>query len=130
MPTTYDRSGLKIIFLVGLMISLLVLLSSLPRIPFGMPTSQEVPTLPTLSPHALRHESAKLAWETVRTKGLFCKWSCNDGRDRYVCPIRGTNLWAIVVTELGHLRTAFTADQAYAVSVTEGCRNPWKLQHN
>jgi len=110
--------------LVGLM-----MLSSLPRVPAGMPTSTAV-DLPALGAHALLHSDAKMAWDWVRQKGVFCKWDCRDGRDRYVCPMRGGR-FAVVVADAVRVVTAFTTNQSYAKDVTDDprCSNPWRLKH-
>lgn len=105
----------------------LLLLSKLPRVPVGMPTSTAV-DLPELSAHALEHSDAKVAWNWVRQKGRFCKWRCDDGRDRFVCPMP-ENRWALVVMEAQRLVTAFTTNQGYANTAIENCRNPWKYSH-
>ena len=85
-------------------------------------------SLPALTAHALRHADAKEAWDHVQRHGRFCKWSCPDGRTRYVCRMPG-NRWAIVVLAARELVTAFTGDHDYARDVIDGCSNPWRMAH-
>lgn len=105
----------------------LVLLGLWMAIPQGMPTDRSV-SLPDLTPHALEHEDAREAWTWVRWHGLFCKWSCPDGRTRFVCGMRNGR-WAIVIKEGQRLVTAYTADQSYAIGLIDGCSNPWQFSH-
>jgi hypothetical protein len=90
--------------------------------------------LPHLSPHAVQQHqaAASQAWEYINAMehNEYCKWSCSDGRDRYVCPMPGGQ-WAIAVVEAGELITAFVADQNYAKSIIDepGCSNPFHYSH-
>lgn len=91
--------------------------------------------LPDLNDHALaRHQAqAQLAYNHVQSLGAqadHCKWSCNDGRDRYVCGM-DDGKWAIVIIEGAELVTSFVASQDYARSIidTPGCKNPWHYSH-
>lgn len=90
--------------------------------------------LPDMSPHAWeKHQTqAEIAYNHVQNmpNADHCKWSCNDGRDRYVCGM-DDGRWAIVVVAGDTMITAFTADQEYARSIidTPGCKNPWHYAH-
>lgn len=122
-------AGVRAVLVVGLLLMGLVALGAVTRLPQGMPRSSAVDVpLPTLSAHALRHEDAALAWEWVQGHGQFCRWECPDGRTRWACGMPGDR-WAIVVVESERLITAFTTNHDYALSVIEGCYNPWRYAH-
>lgn len=96
-----------------------------------------VSTLPPLNGHARqRHqENAERAYQYVQAltpeQADHCKWSCTDGRDRYVCGMPGGE-WAIVVLDGANLVTAFVTDQDYAKKIIDdwgdSC-NHWHYAH-
>ena len=49
----------------------------------------------------------------------FCRHDCPDNRTRYVCNIRGTNDWAVVVLQGTTLVTSFITNQEYAQKVLD-----------
>ena len=89
------------------------------------------PKIPMVGPGS--HAGAKHgteALQAIRTVNgsRFCRWDCNDGRQRYVC--RGAeNMFAIVVMEGARVVTAFMSTQMYATGITTdpGCKNPWRM---
>jgi hypothetical protein len=61
--------------------------------------------------------------QSVQPDQQRCKWSCSDGRTRYVCLNFQTGIWAVVVQEADRIVTAFwTRDSKYANRVTQGCQ--------
>ena len=119
MDTTHSPTNLALIGLLMLATLALLLLGTLP-----------VPTWDP-APHAdQRHGTdAEIARQTVQESNGFCRWSCPDGRDRFVCPA-SAGTWAVVVMEAGREITAFlTGSQEYVNAITEPCKNNWRYSH-
>lgn len=92
--------------------------------------------LPALNDHARdKHGAAAItAWEYINSspKSNFCKWTCPDGRTRYLCWISKLNEWAFAAVNTdGTLATSFLTTQRYAKKIIDeaGCTNPWRLSH-
>ena len=67
------------------------------------------------------------AW--IAGHGDYCRWECPDGRTRFVCDM-GRGKWAIQVLEDDIEVTAFIcSSQGCALSIIEGCTNPWHMAH-
>jgi hypothetical protein len=51
----------------------------------------------------------------------FCSWKCPDGRTRYVCNIKGTDDWAIVIVETATdiMVSSFISNRDYAKHVID-----------
>ena len=120
--TQQRGSGCGLVILLGLGFLVLMLVLSA-----GMPA---------LNDHAQnKHGQAAVdAWQYISDMPgrNRCRWRCGDGRDRYVCNIKGTDDWAIAVVEKGNLITAFVATHDYAKHVIDeaGCNaNPLHFSH-
>lgn len=88
--------------------------------------------LPPLSDHAKLHAEATYVWNWLNlheTRG--CRWSCPDGRTRYLCHDGEHWLFAVISTVGDTVITAFYADQEYGVGHTRdyGCKNPFHPAH-
>ena len=81
--------------------------------------------LPEVSDHATKKHGAEAinAYDYVNNmpgyRRRFCRHNCPDGRTRYVCNIKGTSDFAIVVVEAERVITSFVSSQDYAVHVLE-----------